>query len=115
MIDIRYALLASMAALTFSSAVNAQPSGGAAPTASGGSAMSSAELAEGEVRKVDKDSKKLTLKHGPLKNLDMPAMTMVFQVKDEALLDKVQAGDKVRFQAEKIEGKFTVTQIEAAR
>jgi uncharacterized cupredoxin-like copper-binding protein len=73
------------------------------------------ELVDGEVRKVDKDSKKLTLKHGPLKNLDMPGMTMVFQVKDEAMLDKVQAGDKVRFQAEKIDGKFTVTKIEATR
>jgi Cu(I)/Ag(I) efflux system protein CusF len=115
MINIRYALLASIAALTISTVANAQPSGGAAPTASGGSATNSAELAEGEVRKVDKDSKKLTLKHGPLKNFDMPAMTMVFQVNDDALLDKVQAGDKVRFQAEKIEGKFTVTKIEAAR
>ena len=74
-----------------------------------------AEFAEGEVRKVDKDGKKLTLKHGPLKNLDMPAMTMVFQVKEDAMLDKVQAGSKVRFHAEKIDGKFTVTRLEAAR
>jgi Cu/Ag efflux protein CusF len=94
---------------------HAQPSQGAAPAASGAPAAIAAELAEGEVRKVDKDGKKLTLKHGPLKNLDMPAMTMVFQVREDSMLDKVQAGDKVRFQAEKIEGKFTVTRLEAAR
>ena len=89
--------------------------GDAASTASATDASASSELAEGEVRKVDKDNKKLTLKHGPLKNLDMPSMTMVFQVSDDAMLDKVQAGDKVRFMAEKIDGKFTVTRIEAAR
>jgi Cu(I)/Ag(I) efflux system protein CusF len=116
MINIRHALLASVAALAISTGANAQPSGGAAPAASGAPATTAAtELAEGEVRKVDKDSKKLTLKHGPLKSLDMPAMTMVFQVKEDAMLDKVQAGDKVRFQAEKIDGKFTVTRLEAAR
>jgi Cu/Ag efflux protein CusF len=113
MISIRYALLASAAALAISALANAQPSGAAAPAAS--AAPAAAELAEGEVRKVDKETKKLTLKHGPLKNLDMPAMTMVFQVKEDAMLDKVQAGDKVRFQAEKIDGKFTVTKLEAAR
>ena len=108
MINFRYALLVSIAALGISTAAHAQPSSGAP-------AATAAELAEGEVRKVDKDGKKLTLKHGPLKNLDMPAMTMVFQVKEGAILDRVQAGDKVRFQAEKIDGKFTVTRLEAAR
>ena len=74
-----------------------------------------AALSDGEVRKVDKDAKKITIKHGPLANLDMPPMTMVFQVKDPAMLDKVKAGDKVKFQAEKVGGAFTVTQIEAAK
>ncbi|VTU21181.1 Cation efflux system protein CusF precursor [Variovorax sp. PBL-H6] len=115
MINIRFALLASAAALAISNIAAAQPSDGAAPFAGGATSTTSAELVEGEVRKVDKDSKKLTLKHGPLKNLDMPAMTMVFQVKEEAMLDNVQAGEKVRFQAEKIDGKFTVTRLEAAR
>jgi Cu(I)/Ag(I) efflux system protein CusF len=73
------------------------------------------ELSEGEVRKVDKAGKKITLRHGPLKNLDMPPMTMVFQVSDPALLDKVKAGDKVRFAASNPGGKLTVTQIEAAK
>lgn len=72
-------------------------------------------LADGEVRKVDKDAKKITIKHGPLANLDMPPMTMVFQVKDPAMLDQVKAGDKVKFQAEKVGGAFTVTRIEPAK
>lgn len=69
---------------------------------------------EGEVRKVDKDAKKLTIKHGPIQNLDMPAMTMVYRVKDPAMLDQVKAGDKVRFQAEKIGEALTVTKIDPA-
>jgi Cu(I)/Ag(I) efflux system protein CusF len=73
------------------------------------------DMAEAEVRKVDVDAKKITLKHGPIKNLDMPGMTMVFQVKDAALLDKVKAGDKVRFSAEQQQGALVVTAIEAAK
>lgn len=73
-----------------------------------------AALSEGEVRKVDKDAKKLTIKHGPLANLDMPPMTMVFQVKDPAMLEQVKAGDKIRFEAEKVGAAFTVTRIERA-
>ncbi|GAA4342153.1 hypothetical protein GCM10023165_23600 [Variovorax defluvii] len=117
MINIRYALLASLSALTLhlASAASAQPSASAAPAASDASAAANAELVDGEVRKVDKDARKLTLRHGPLQNLDMPAMTMVFQVKEAAWLDKIQPGDKVRFQAEKIDGKFTVIRLEAAR
>src|SRR5688500_7877486 len=71
-------------------------------------------MADGEIRKVDKDAKKITIKHGPLQKLEMPAMTMVFQVKDPALLERVKAGDKVKFDAEKIGGAFTVTRIEPA-
>lgn len=75
-----------------------------------------AAFTDGEVRKVDKDAKKITIKHGPIPNLDMSAgMTMVFQVKDPAMLDKVKAGDKIRFQAENIGGAFTVTRIEPAQ
>lgn len=69
-------------------------------------------LTEGEVRKVDKDARKITIKHGPIEKLEMPAMTMVFQVKDPAMLDKVKAGDKVKFEAQKLGGAYTVTQIE---
>ena len=66
---------------------------------------------DGEVQKIDKEAGKVTLKHGPIPNLDMPGMTMVFRVKDPAMLDLVKAGDKVRFSAEKAGGALTVTQM----
>ncbi len=72
-------------------------------------------LVDGEIRKVDKDAKKITIKHGPLPALDMPAMTMVFQVRDPAMLDRVKAGDKVKFEAQKLGSAYTVTRIEAAK
>ena len=73
------------------------------------------QMAEGEIRKVDKGAGRVTIKHGPIQNLDMPAMTMVFQVKDPAMLEQVKPGDKVKFQAEKLGGAFTVTKIEPAK
>ena len=75
----------------------------------------SSDMAEGEIRKVDMDNKKITIKHGEIKNLDMPGMTMVFQVKDQAMLEKVKAGDKVRFKAEKAGGAMVVTDIQSAK
>ena len=75
----------------------------------------STDMTEGEIRKVDIKTKKVTIKHGAMKNLDMPGMTMVFQVKDPALLDKVKVGDKVKFEAQKLGGALTVTRIEAAK
>jgi Cu(I)/Ag(I) efflux system protein CusF len=71
-------------------------------------------LFEGEVRRVDKDARKITLRHGPMPSLDMPAHTMVFQVTDPAMLEQVKPGDKVRFTAEKRGGAFTITQIRPA-
>mgnify|MGYP001627216822 CR=1 FL=1 len=73
------------------------------------------EMTEAEVRKVDKDNKKITLKHGEIKNLDMPPMTMVFNVADPAVLDQIKAGDKVRFRAASEGGKMTVTEIQAVK
>lgn len=78
-------------------------------------AAPAAALTDAEVRKVDKEAAKITLKHGEMKNLEMPAMTMVFHVKDKAMLDQVKAGDKVRFTADKIGGVFTITHIESAK
>ena len=77
-------------------------------------AASAAEMTEGEIRKVDKDAKKLTIKHGEIKSLDMPPMTMVFQVKDAAMLDKLKAGDKIRFVAEKSATGYVVTDVQPA-
>jgi Cu/Ag efflux protein CusF len=67
------------------------------------------------VRRVDKAAGKITLRHGEIKHLDMPPMTMVFQVPDAALLDKVKLGDKVKFRAEKAASGYVVTAIEVAR
>jgi Cu(I)/Ag(I) efflux system periplasmic protein CusF len=72
------------------------------------------DMAEAEVRKVDKDAKKVTLKHGPIKNLDMPGMTMVFQVRDPALFDKLTVGEKIMFTAEQLQGAYVVTGVEKA-
>ena len=66
----------------------------------------------GEIKRVDQDSGKLTIKHGPIPNLDMPGMTMVFRVAEPGLLDRVKEGDAVRFAAGKINGAFTVTRLE---
>lgn len=83
---------------------------------SGAMMEQSGAMADGEVRKVDKDAGKITIKHGPMPNLDMPMpMTMVYRVKDPAMLDQVKAGEKVKFAAEKLGGAFTVTKIEAVR
>lgn len=86
---------------------------GSAPGA--GQAADTAAMSEGEVRKIDKDSKKITLKHGEIKNLDMPGMTMVFRVSDPAMLDKLQAGDKVKFKAENSGGALVVTAIQTVK
>lgn len=72
-----------------------------------------ADMTYGEVRKIDKEAGKITLKHGKIENLDMPGMTMVFQVKSKSLLDDVKVGDKVKFKAAKENGKLTVTDIKA--
>ncbi len=72
------------------------------------------DMTEGEVRKVDKATGKITLKHGEIKGLDMPPMTMVFGVSNAAMLDQVKAGDKIRFRASNDGGKFTVTEIQPA-
>ena len=72
-------------------------------------------MTDGEVKKVDKDVGKLTIKHGPLTNLDMPGMTMVFRVKDPAMLDQVKEGDKIRFVAERVDGAITVVELKPAK
>ena len=71
-------------------------------------------MVAGEVRKVDKDAGKLTLRHEPIPHLDMPNMTMVFRVQEASMLDRVKAGDKVRFAAQKIGGQYTIVRMEAA-
>jgi Cu(I)/Ag(I) efflux system protein CusF len=74
-----------------------------------------AQSVEGEVKKIDLDAGKVTLKHGEIKNLDMPAMQMAFRVSDPAWLKRLQVGDKVSFSADKVNGQFTVTAIDVKK
>ena len=82
-----------------------------APEATGGASA----MTPGVVKKVDKETAKVTIQHERIDNLDMPPMTMVFRVKDPAMLDQVKAGDKIRFDADKVDGQFTVMKVEPAK
>ena len=111
-------LLAALA-LTLSAPITAQADDKHHPAAAPGSTatatVSATDLTDGEVRKIDLEAGKVTLKHANIKSLDMPGMTMVFVVKDKALLGKLKTGDKVKFKAVNDSGKFTVTEIQPAR
>jgi len=72
-----------------------------------------ADLAQGEIRKIDKAQGKITIKHGEIPSIQMPPMTMVFIVRERALLDAAKVGDKIRFDAVDEAGKLIVTRIEA--
>lgn len=83
-------------------------------TAVSGAAAQGA-MSQGEVTRVDAAHGKLTLKHDGVKNLSMPAMSMVFRVKDASMLAKLKPGDRVLFSAAKVDGEYTITTIEPAR
>ncbi|MFD9897580.1 copper-binding protein [Mesorhizobium sp. UC22_110] len=70
---------------------------------------------DGQITKIDTAQNKVTLKHGPITNLEMDAMTMVFVVADPAALKAVKVGDKVKFEADRVNGRLTVTKIEKAK
>ncbi|MDI1245909.1 MAG: copper-binding protein [Rhodoferax sp.] len=106
----RLLLTASVIALSslFCGAALAQ----ASPQPHAVDASAKPELADGEVRKIDKETGKITLRHGEIKHLYMPPMTMVFVARDKAMLDRVKAGDKVRFMAVHENGQMIVTDIQ---
>ena len=101
-------------ALALSSAVLAAPSRSDSPMTLVQAAAQSttSPMVNGEVRKVDKGAGKITLKHDPIPNLEMPGMTMVFRVKDPSVLDRLKEGDKIKFAADKIDGALTVTEVQ---
>ncbi len=72
-------------------------------------------MTHGEIRKIDKETGKITIKHEEIKNLDMPSMTMVFQIKDKAMLEKVKPNDKIQFKASNENGKLVVTEIKSEK
>ncbi|MCU6435069.1 copper-binding protein [Undibacterium sp. Jales W-56] len=102
--------LSILAASAFHTAMAADP---AMSTAS--ASVASADMTDGEVKKIDKSAGKITIKHGEIKNLDMPGMTMVFRIKDAAALDTLKAGDKVKFKVEKADGAMVVTAIQVVK
>jgi Cu(I)/Ag(I) efflux system protein CusF len=108
-----YRSLAIAAAFILSAApVFAQHNHGAPSSTVAASAPAASALSEGEVRRLDKAAGTITLRHGPLVNVDMPPMTMSFAVKDRAALDKIKVGDKVRFRIEKEGADYVVTRLE---
>lgn len=84
-------------------------------TAAGHALAQGPELTNAEVRKIDLAAGKITLQHGEIKNLGMPAMTMTFQVKDRAKLTPLKVGDKVQFNADTINGTYTVLTLNAVK
>ena len=120
-----YSIIAVFAiafASAFASAFALSPvaafAGGDAVTKTAAEAKTAADntpMTDGEVKKVDKDGGKVTIKHGDIKNLDMPGMTMVFRVKDATMLDQLKVGDKIKFAADNVNGKLTVTKVEIVK
>jgi len=80
-----------------------------------GMALAQAAAVKGEVKKIDEAAGKITMKHGPIKNLDMDAMTMVLRVNDPAMLKKVKIGDKVKFEAERTPEGVTITKMQKSK
>jgi Cu/Ag efflux protein CusF len=105
------ALAAGLAATTYGQ----DQKNNAAPAATKATPAQAADMTNGEVRKVDKDAKKITIRHEAIKNLDMPGMTMVFQVRDASILDRLQSGDKVKFAVIQEGGAYVVTDIQVAK
>lgn len=93
-----YAAIVTATALVVPSIVLAQPS-----------------LVDGQVQKIDASAEKVTLRHGPIKNLDMDSMTMVFRVKDVSMLSGLKVGDKVKFTVDRVNGQITILTLEKIR
>jgi Cu/Ag efflux protein CusF len=100
-----FTLVCGLALIGIAGAGLAQNTAGSAPTAMDDG------FADGEIRRVDRENLKITIRHGEIRHLDMPPMTMVFQVRDPDLLDRVRPGDRIRFRAEEEAGRFFVTEI----
>lgn len=80
-----------------------------------GSALAQSAMTEGQVQKIDEAQSKITLKHGPIKKLDMDGMTMVFRVQNPDMLKGLKPGDKVKFEADRVNGQITIVKLEKAK
>ncbi len=108
----KHALTLSLIAAALAMPAHAQQNAADHSAHQAAPAKAPAALSDGEIRKIDRDAQKITIRHGPIANLGMPPMTMVFQVKDAALLDRAKTGEKVRFSAEQAGGAYIVTRID---
>lgn len=112
--------LASLASLVAALAISGTTSlafaqSTAAPQKVDGQTAAKPEMVDAEIKKIDKDARKITLKHAPIKHLDMPAMTMVFQLKDGVMPADLKVGDKVKVAVEQTKSGYLVSTIEAAK
>lgn len=110
-------IAASLITISIFGAVSVHAAGQDAGHAMAASSGSSGEIQmiSGEIKKVDKASGKVTVSHGPLTNLNMPAMTMVFKVANAAWVEQMKAGDRIRFIADDVNGVLTLVRFEAVR
>ena len=110
------ALLLALALTVGAGAHARSPAAGSevGPSGTTAAADDGSGMSEGVVRKVDLEARKVTLRHGPIKNLDMPQMSMVFRVSDPKMLEGLRPDAKVRFKAERLDGQITVTHLEPA-
>lgn len=106
---------AALPTFTLSGVFSAAHAQAAASAVSGALQSVAGELVDGEVRKIGSGNTKITHRYGEIKNLEMPAMTMVFQVTDPVMLERAEAGDKIMFKAEKVGGAMVVIEIQAPR
>jgi len=111
----RLLALTSIACLLFAPGSYAAGDSSADNAAGTPSTESGQAMTSGVVKKVDKGAGKVTIRHGPIENLGMPQMTMVFRVKDPAMLDRLKEGDEIRFVADKVDGAFTVMQFDPVK
>lgn len=109
------ALILSVAGWTFAAAAGHDHGAHGAQAGQSTAPAASTAFADGVVRKVDRAARKVTVAHGPLPNLQMPAMTMAFRVKDEAWLDQLKPDARIRFVAESVDGILTIVRLEPAR
>ncbi|MEO8058416.1 MAG: copper-binding protein [Burkholderiales bacterium] len=113
--NIRHLTCALFNSIAFGAHAQSNDAGAKTPQVAAPQATAATPNTEGVIRKVDKEQGKLSIKHGPIANLDMPGMTMVFRMLDTKALETLKAGDKVRFFADKVNGTLTVMAIETVR
>ena len=111
----RLLALTSIACLLFASGGYAAGDPSADNAAGAISTESGQDMTAGLVTKVDKGAGKVAIRHGPIENLGMPKMTMVFRVKEPAMLDRLKEGDEIRFVADKLDGAYTVIRFEPVK